>query len=374
MDFTLGSEQQAVAEVAATVLQTAASAETLAAMDRNSPVWDQTLWKRLADEGVLSLPLPAALGGDDLGIAEIGVLLDQVGRHAAQAPVLETLAFGALPLLALGGDAQRFLAGVPGGAILTAALNEPGAPLPARPSTTAAADGDGYVVTGRKVGVRYAEQAEYVLVPTDAGVAVVAPGAEGVTLTRTYASALAPEYTMALDGVRIDGGALLAGAGDPAAAAETLYRLALAGIASQAAGLGSGMTDLTAKHVSTREQFGKPIAAFQAVSQKVADCYITARTLELAATSACWRLAEGLEAAEDTSVAAYWLAAQLPVVMQQCTHMHGGLGVDISYIAHQYSSQTKDLVRLVGGPDSRLTIMGALSVRDLGVEAACSSI
>lgn len=369
MDFTLGSEQQAVAEVATAVLQTAASAETLAAMDRGAPVWDATLWRRLADEGVLSLPLPASLGGDDLGIAEIGVLLNRVGRVAAQVPVLETLAFGALPLLALGGDPQRFLAGVAGGAILTAALNEPGAPMPARPATTATADGDGFVVTGRKVAVRYAEQAAFVLVPTSSGVAVVAPDAEGVTLTRTFATSLAPEYTMALDNVRIDADALLTGIG-----VEAVYRIALAGIAAQSAGLGIGMTELTATHVSTREQFGKPIAAFQAVSQQLADSYVTARTLELAATSACWRLAEGLDATEDTSVAAYWMAEQLPVSMQQCLHMHGGLGADVTYAAHLFYEQTKDFSRLVGGPSSRLTILGALSARDLGVEAACSSI
>ncbi|WP_305093784.1 acyl-CoA dehydrogenase family protein [Prescottella sp. R16] len=369
MDFTFGSEQQAVAEVADAVLQTAASAETLAAMDRGAPVWDATLWQRLAAEGVLSLPLPGSLGGDDLGIAEIGVLLNRVGRAAAQVPVLETLGFGVLPLLALGGDPQRFLAGVTDGAILTAALGEPGAPLPAVPATTAVADGDGYVVTGRKVGVRYAEQAAFVLVPTDAGVAVIAPDADGVTLTRTFTASLAPECTMVLDGVRIDSGALLTDA-----PVQALYRISLAALAAQAAGLGAGMTALTAEHVSTREQFGKPIAAFQAVSQQLADSYVTARTLELAATSACWRLAEGLDATEDTSVAAYWLAEQLPVSMQQCSHMHGGLGADVTYPAHLYYEQTKDLVRLVGGPSSRLTILGVLSARDLGVEAACSSI
>ncbi|MFD4183891.1 acyl-CoA dehydrogenase family protein, partial [Rhodococcus sp. NPDC058514] len=178
-----------------------------------------------------------------------------------------------------------------------------------------------------------------------------------------------PATPLALDGVRVDSGALLTGA-----PVEALYRIALATVAAQAAGLGSGMTKLTATHVSTREQFGKPIAAFQAVSQQVADSYVTARTLELAAISACWRLAEGLDATEDTSVAAYWLAEQLPVAMQQCSHMHGGLGADVTYPAHLYYEQTKDLVRLVGGPSSRLAILGALSARDLGVEAACSSI
>ena len=243
MDFTRDEGQQAVADVTAAVLQTAEGTELPADAD-----FDSVLWQRLAGEGILGLALPAAIGGDDLGIAEIGVLLGEAGKVAAQAPVLETLGFGVLPLLALGADV-KWLAGVAEGSILTAALDEPGTAMPANPLTTAAGDTNGgFVISGRKIAVRYGAQAKHILVPTSAGVAIVPPDADGVELIRTHTGAGSPEYTMVLSGVRVEADAMLTGATLP-----EFYRLALAAAAAYAAGLGSGVTALTAKHVGTRE-------------------------------------------------------------------------------------------------------------------------
>ncbi|WP_374612972.1 acyl-CoA dehydrogenase family protein, partial [Gordonia sp. (in: high G+C Gram-positive bacteria)] len=116
----------------------------------------------------------------------------------------------------------------------------------------------------------------------------------------------------------------------------------------------AGATRLTADHVSTREQFGKPIALFQAVGQQLADIYVVGRSMELATTSAAWRLSEGLDAATDLAIAAYWLAEEVPPTTRTMTHLHGGIGVDITYPLHRYFSLTKDLARLVGGAHVRL--------------------
>ena len=71
-----------------------------------------------------------------------------------------------------------------------------------------------------------------------------------------------------------------------------LYQLAMAGACALADGAVAGALALTRDHVASREQFGRPLAAFQAVSQQIADVYIASRTMHLAALSACWRLAE----------------------------------------------------------------------------------
>jgi ribosomal protein S18 acetylase RimI-like enzyme len=85
-----------------------------------------------------------------------------------------------VPLLDLASDAQqdRFLAGVAGGGVLTAALNEPGTALPDRPATTFA----GGRLSGIKVGVGYAGQADWMVVAADSAVVVVSPKADGVAL------------------------------------------------------------------------------------------------------------------------------------------------------------------------------------------------
>ena len=128
-----------------------------------------------------ALPVPERLGGDGVGLPEVATVLTEVGRHGAITPALATLGLGVVPLLDLASDEQqdRFLAGVAKGGVLTAALNEPGAALPDRPATTFA---DGRL-SGTKVGVAYAEQADWMIVTADSarrgGVAEGRRGAAG---------------------------------------------------------------------------------------------------------------------------------------------------------------------------------------------------
>ena len=341
MDFTRDETQEAVAQVAAGLL----------ARDLDG----DALWAAFADADLLTLALPERLGGEGLSVTDVGALLTEVGRKAAQVPALATLGFGVLPIVALGDDAQQdaLLTGLVDGRTFTAALAEPGAQFPARPSVTAVADGDGYSVTGHVLAVPFAERAHRILVPTDTGVVLVDPGADGVTLTPTPSASGSPEFAITFDGAR---GELLA-AGDDAV--QTLYRIALASIGAVADGLLSGATVLAGEHLATRHQFGKPLATFQAVSQQIADVYVTSRTLHVSALAASWRVSEGLDAQDDLDVMAYWIAAEVPAAMQVLHHLHGGIGVDVTYPLHRYYSTAKDLARLVGGASYRLDLVGA---------------
>lgn len=344
MDFARDETQGDVAGVAADLL----------ARD----LGDEDLWRAMAGADLLSLALPERLGGSGLGVAEAATVLTEVGRSAARIPALATIGFGVLPVLALATESQQdsLLDGVSGGAVLSAALAEPGRPFPGRPGATATATDGGYAVTGSFVAVPYADRARYVLVPTDAGVVAVDPKADGVTSRISPSAVGDPEFSMRLDGAV---GMLLGDGTDGADAVATLYRLALAGIAAYADGLLSGATELTARHLSERHQFGKPLATFQAVAQQIADVYVTARTLHVAALSSVWRVSEGLDAADDLDVTAYWIAAELPPAMRVLHHLHGGIGVDVTYPLHRYSSTAKDLARLLGGASYRLDLVGA---------------
>jgi alkylation response protein AidB-like acyl-CoA dehydrogenase len=136
-----------------------------------------------------------------------------------------------------------------------------------------------------------------------------------------------------------------------------LRRFALAGACALGDGLLAGALDLTVAHVGTRHQFGKPLSAFQAVAGQVADVYIAARTLHLAALAACWRLSTGRDADVDLDTAAHWLAQEALVAVHTCHHLHGGLGVDITHPMHRFYGQTKDLTRFVGGAEHRLDLL-----------------
>ena len=185
---------------------------------------------------------------------------------------------------------------------------------------------------------------------------VIDPAAAGVTLTRTPTSGDGAEYTVQLDHAPVSHVLAAGPDGDPV---SDLYRLAIAGACSLADGALAAALDLTTAHTGARQQFGRPLAAFQAVAQQLADVYIQARTLHLATVSACWRLHTGRDAGRDLAVAGYWLAEHAPAALRACHHLHGGLGMDVSYPLHRYSALVKDLGRFAGGADYRLDALAS---------------
>ena len=268
MDFTPDPAQQAVADVVTSVL------------DRDNS------WEALVAGGVTALPVPERAGGDGLGLPEIATALTEIGRHGLISPALATLGFGAIPLLDLASDDQqdRYLSGLAKGSVLTAALNEPGAALPDRPATT-------FVhgrLSGTKVGVGYAENAEWMLVTADSAVVVVSPKADGVQIAKTPTSNGADEYVVTFSDVAVADEDVFTGA-----TAQRVNQLALAAIGAYTAGLVAGALRLTADYVANRQQFGKPLSTFQTVAAQLAEVYIASRTIDLASTSVIWRLAEG---------------------------------------------------------------------------------
>jgi len=355
MDFTRSEAEIEVSALAASVL-TAAATDASVSTD-----FDAGLWKDLARAGLLSLALPADVGGDELGVQATAAVLTEIGRCAARVPALATLALGVLPVARSADSAlkQLLLAGVAAGeTVLTAAIREPSDPMPTAPRTVATLTGGGQpgTLTGLKTGVPYAAAAAWILVPASVSapddrartvVAVIEPDADGLTCQRTRSSSGLPEYTLRLENT--PAAHLLDGCD-----ADGLYRIALAGACAVADGVLAAGLDLTTEHVRNREQFGRPLATFQAVAQQIADVYATARTLHLATLSACWQLDSGRDAGRDIDVAAYWLACRGPRAMRTCHHLHGGLGMDISYPLPRYSALLTDLVALVGGADDRL--------------------
>ncbi|MGV9544240.1 acyl-CoA dehydrogenase family protein [Nocardia beijingensis] len=349
MDFTRDEGQDAVAEVVVSLLE-------------REPARDMGLWPKLADSGLLVVALPERFGGDGMGLLEVSALLTELATDAVAVPALPTLGFGVLPLVACAPEHVQSLVlpGVAEGVVLTAALSEPAAPFTLEPKTTAVLGGDTVRITGHKVAVPYAEEASWLLVPTDAGIAVVDAGADGLTRTPTPVSGGIPECTVRLDQVEIPADQLW-----PVGLPD-LHRLALASIGSVADGLLKGAITLTAEHLRTRHQFGRPLAEFQAVAQQIADLYVVSRTLHVAAVSANWALAQEDTSQEhrertddDLEILAYTVTAELPAAMQKCHHLHGGLGVDVTHPMHRYYSQAKDITRWLGGASFRLDRLGA---------------
>ena len=368
MDFSFSEEQEAVRELADRIFTDLSTQERLRAMETDpaDDRFDRKLWSELAGAGLLGIALPEDVGGAGLGFLETGLLAEAAGRTAAYVPVVECLA-AAAPAVARFGTAaqqQQWLPGVVAGeTVLTTALVELGG-TPSAPAAVAEPSGDGWTLTGAKACVPSATVADAFLVsariePDGVAVFVVPTGSSGVSVEVMTANNGQPEGLVTLARVPVGADALLGSVEDGPAIVEWLVQRTTTALALQQAGAAAASLALVAEYTKNREQFGKPIATFQAVGQRAADAYVDAEAIRLTAWQAAWRIDEGLPADKEVAVAKFWAADGGQRVVHAAVHLHGGVGVDREYPLHRFFLNTKHIELTLGGATDQLLRLGA---------------
>ena len=368
MDFELGEEEQAIRDLTAQVLDDMSSHERLKALAAEGDHVDRKAWAALAATGVVGASVPEAHGGLGLGFLATAVALEEVGRRASPVPLLTTAVMGAMPVAAFGTEDQReaWLPGMADGSVLAcAALAEDGT-SPVEPTTAARSDNGGFVLDGTKVLVAGGLDADVSLVParlddSAVGVFVVPTGADGLERIPVGVTTGCPEARFELSGVHVDAGALLgAGAADGSEIVRFIERHANVGLCMTMSGAVRAAIELAADYTKQRHQFDRPIATFQAVSQRAGDSYIDAEAIWLTAYQAAWRLSAGLPADREIAIAKYWACEGGFRVVHAAVHVHGGVGVDRDYPLHRHFLAARHMELTLGHAEEQLADLGRL--------------
>ena len=365
MDFALTSEQEDIRTLAEKIFGDLCKTERLPDFEKASERLDRELWRALADASLVGVAIPEEFGGMGFGFAELAILLEQAGRHVAPVPLFPTLVLGALPIAKFGSDAQKkkWLPDVAAGkAFLTGAMAELDTRDPARPATRATKDGAGWTLDGVKICVPAARLASRILVPaaTSNGeivLALVSPDSDGVTLDPQETTSGDLQYRVTLSGVKVSADDVLADS-DGAAALTWLIEHATAALCAMELGISERAVRMTAKYTTERKQFGKAIATFQAVAQRAADAYIDVEAIRLTTWQAVWRLAQGLPATREISIAKFWSSEGGHRACYAAQHLHGGIGVDKDYPLHRYYLLSKQIELTLGGAHEHLAKLG----------------
>jgi 3-oxocholest-4-en-26-oyl-CoA dehydrogenase beta subunit len=396
MDFLLNASDLELAALTRSILAggrrigTAADGTTGAAAGL-----DDGLWADLAKAGVLSAGLPESLDGADAGLLAQCAVLTEIGRVIAPVPYLESIMLGAGAVARFGTpEQQRRWAGPAGRGelLLTAALAEPDGDDPAQPTTTAAPTthspattpppphppatdappaqpsatgappaGD-WVLSGVKTLVGAAPEANWLLVPaaTPDGTAVflVGAGAPGVTVQRQQATGGLSTGQLVLADVAVPADQVLGGP-DGQRAAAWLAAHGMVGLCALQLGVLERALEMTAEYTQSRVQFGRPIGTFQAVRQRLADAYTDVAAVRLTMWQAAWQLAEGLPASTAIATAKFWAADAGHRVAHTAVHLHGGVGIDVSYPLYRYFTAAKRGEFALGGATTQLRHIGA---------------
>jgi 3-oxocholest-4-en-26-oyl-CoA dehydrogenase beta subunit len=384
MDFSLNESQRELAALCRRIVADKATPQRQAEVEASGDRFDPVLWGDLAGAGILAAALPESLDGAGLGLLEHCSVLEELGRAVAPVPYLASIVLGAGAIAAFGTPEQQKRWATPAGRgelVVTAALSEEDGDDPRSPSTTAEWVADAsptsattpgraaghWLLAGTKTAVPAATRAGLILVPaaTASGPAVflASPDDPGVLVQpqRLVDGDLAGR--LELTRVELPADRVL---GSPQAGAEIIDWLAAHGTVGQCAlqlGVLARALELTSEHAKSRVQFGRPIGAFQAVAQRLADAYIDVEAVRLTMWQAAWRLAAGLPCGTEIATAKFWAADAGHRVAHTAVHIHGGMGIDTDHPTHRYFVAAKRTEFELGGATTQLRRIGAALAR-----------
>lgn len=328
MDFAFSDEQQLLRSAARRFLDEQYPLDRLPQIIDNTdtadgePGWAQQSWKQLADLGWLDA---------ELSLLDHIVVFEETGSGLLAAPLFSTLAL-ALPAIEAQSELREAVAA--GELRLTLAWAQAGRSHELRGAEagcTATIDGDGRV------------SGEYLLVPdATTATAVVVVTADGLRLVATGDAQIRPrataDRTRQLSDLRLDRApsvGLTSAADTPAVLAAT-ERRALVLAAAEAVGVARQAVDLAVAHASSREQFGRPIGSYQAVSHQIVDAYAATELARSLTYWAGWAVAESDELADAACSAAKSSATEAAVhACERAIQVCGGIGFTWEHTLHR---------------------------------------
>ncbi len=332
----------------------ASSLRGMLAAQRLSP----TLWKSLADMGVLGLGVPEECGGSGGTLADLGVLYVEAGR-ALCPTIVHGTTLAAFAINAVGNDAQRarWLPQLSSGALrATTALWSPRDAADITPALRAEPDADGWKVSGATDFVTDADLADVIMIAaTDDRRTlgfVVRLDDPRVHIEPLQMMGGYRAFRVVFDGVAVGNSSAVGdGSGLRAEDVRRVANAAVALLSLDLVGVSEAVLARTVDYTAMRHQFGRPIASFQAAQHLVANMHIALAAARLAARSAVFWIGRGRTATRETAVARIQSAAAAKLITLDAHQLHGGMGYVTETDLHLWSERARVLSTLGGGAD-----------------------
>jgi alkylation response protein AidB-like acyl-CoA dehydrogenase len=352
MDLDLNEEQEMLRDMVRGVCSSYANLETVRGLEDDPIGFPAELWKQMAALDLIGLMVPSIYGGSEMSALEGAVVYMELGRALAPTPHFVSAIMSAGVLLASGTDEQKqswLPRIVSGDAIVTTGWLEPGNGFGARGvQTRATPDGDGFVLDGVKWHVPFAKAAAAIVVlartgdgDDDIDLFLVDTGAAGVTMEQQLTLASDTQYAVTLSGVRVPAAARIGGAGSGWATWNDTMLDGVILLAAQAIGGAKYALEITVQYAKDREQFDKPLGAFQAIAHYLADAATVVDGAETLVYEAAWARANGQPIDRLAPMAKLFACKTFRDVTAMAQQVFGGVGFTVEYDIQLYFRRAK---------------------------------
>ncbi len=358
MDFGFSEDQEAMRKSAREVLEDRSTTSVFRAVMEDEAGFDEALWKTIAEIGWCGVAVPESEGGLGLGWIDQCILLEETGRAILPAPYLTTVGL-ALPVLLLaeaGEERSRLLSEIAQGGLRVTLAADP-VPISFEPA------GDGLRVRG---------VASFVPDAQAAGEILVAGSLEGRTALCSVAVAEASithlktlDRTRRLSEVSFDGAAGKLLDTDAGRLLERARDRSAVALAAEQTGIAQRVLEMTVDYAKQREQFGKAIGSFQAVSHKLAEMLLLTESARSSTYYAAWALEEGTTDASLAAATARVAGIEAArFATAEGIQIHGGIGFTWEHDLHLFYRRAKwDELFLGDASIWRERIAGLLAAR-----------
>ncbi len=356
MDFQLSDDQRAIAEMAGSLFADLCTDDRLRAFDTSNEAFMADLWDKCVETGLHALAIPEESGGSGLGMTDLMLVLEAQGRGIGSVPLWRHQ-LGAATLARFGGaeGVELANAAAEGKQMVTVSLD--GAARALGIALQARREGEGLRLDGSVHAVALGAESSraLLLADTDEGPRLVsvdlrADGIEKVSGVLNNREAIAD---LRFNAYKLSSADVL-----PEAALDWLEQRALAAVAALQLGVSSEQVKRTVAYLNERRQFDRAIATFQAVQMSMADSHIAIEALRSALWSLVYRLDAGLPSPSEALAVKYLAAECGHLVGHKAQHVHGGIGVDLTYPIHRYLYWSRALGITLGGSAATLERLG----------------
>jgi len=369
LDFT--EEQDMLRNSARQFVSTECTKAKVRELEKSKEGYSPEIWNKMAELGWFGLMIPDQYNGMGMGLLDLVVVFEEVGRNILPSPFLVSAALATPPIVEAGSEAlkKEFLPKIAAGElILTMALTEKSAGYtPDCVAMKAEAKGDNFVLNGTKLFVEYATAANYLVVvartksggkPED-GITLFLVDAKtsGIKITPFDTTAADKQCEVVFKDVNVPKKNVIGEVNKGWPVVQSALRKATIAKCAEMVGGMAAMQDMAVAYAKERVQYGQLIGTYQAIQHKLADLYLRTIMSKNILYEAAWMAQEGMDCDWKVSTCKAWCNEAYKLVTEDGVHIHGAIGTTKDHDASLYYRRARAAYSIFGDTEDHREVV-----------------